>query len=189
MHGLFCLSSIWSNKFLYLNRMHLSISSNLPLQTLHQPTYLFSTISSTVSLPSTSHRKPCVICPGLQNVIITASIQKVCRREKWFFQGVLSMWRANVKSLGPQTALKIHSGGFWVFSFFSWTTIIKIIAFTFYFALSWRPRQDEMILQRIAGNSVFLLYSINVVIDFILMHNPRSDTVKHIKKSIQSQAR
>lgn len=46
-----------------------------------------------------------------------------------------------------------------------------------------------MILQGIVGNSVFLLFSINVVIDFILMHNLWSGTVKNIKKSIQSQAR
>lgn len=89
-----------------------------------------------------------------------------------------------MKHLGPQTALKINSG-----FFFFWISIIKIIAFTFYFALSWRPRQDEMIPQGIVGNSVFLLYSINVVIDFILMHNLWSGTVKNIKKSIQSQAR
>lgn len=46
-----------------------------------------------------------------------------------------------------------------------------------------------MILQGIVGNSVFLLYSMNVAIDFILTHNPWPGTVKYIKKSIQSRAR
>lgn len=63
-----------------------------------------------------------------------------------------------------------------------------MIAFTFYFALSRKPRQNEMILQGVVENSLFLLYSISVDIDFILAYKPWSGTAKNIKKSIQSKA-
>lgn len=51
----------------------------------YEPTYLFFAINSTIFLDNISHDKPCVIWPGLFNIIVTASIQgKTVRRNNFF---------------------------------------------------------------------------------------------------------
>lgn len=48
-----------------------------------------------------------------------------------------------------------------------------------------KTKKDEMILQGIVKNSLFLLYTLNVALDFILAHNPWSGTVRNIKNQFR----